>query len=146
MLQNVGQLSLYFPKFMWLVRDFSLELVVSGRSITASEYLENALRPLEGDDETITGRNAVRDSIMNAFRDRTCFTLKRPVNDEEQLQNLANIPISEFRPEYLKQVKVLIEYIYRHVEMKRLYGNNLSGHSAKRFFAIFLIFLRYLNS
>lgn len=77
----------------------------------------------------MVGRNAIRESITLAFRDRTCWTLKRPVNDEEQLQNLADIPVNEFRPEYLEQVRELIRYVYRSVETKRLYGQDVSGSS-----------------
>ena len=37
-------LSYYTPKFMWLLRDFTLELLDSkGKQITAGQYLENAL-------------------------------------------------------------------------------------------------------
>lgn len=37
-------LSHYTPKFIWLLRDFTLELTDSkGRKISANQYLENAL-------------------------------------------------------------------------------------------------------
>ena len=36
----------YFPSFMWVVRDFTLQLVdQEGESITPREYLEKALQP-----------------------------------------------------------------------------------------------------
>ena len=36
--------SQYFPSFMWVVRDFSLQLVdMEGEVITSKEYLEKAL-------------------------------------------------------------------------------------------------------
>jgi len=79
---------MYFPKFTWLVRDFNLELVTGGKTITADEYLEQALQPLDGDPDEVGGKNAIRTAVLGAFRDRTCFTLVRPVNDEEKLQNL----------------------------------------------------------
>lgn len=55
---------------MWLVRDFSLELIAGGREITADEYLERALLPVQGDDEDIQSKNTIRQTIIQAFRDR----------------------------------------------------------------------------
>ena len=38
-----------FPKFMWILRDFALQLVDSdGEKISASEYLEKSLQPQKG--------------------------------------------------------------------------------------------------
>lgn len=35
----------YFPSFLWIIRDFTLQLIdVDGESITSKEYLEDALR------------------------------------------------------------------------------------------------------
>lgn len=43
--EDPWQLQMLFPSFLWLVRDFALELKLDGRDITANEYLENALKP-----------------------------------------------------------------------------------------------------
>jgi len=127
--QDLGQLSLYFPRFMWLVRDFSLELVSGGKEITPDEYLEKALLPMSGDEDDIVSKNTIRQTVVQAFRDRGCFTLKRPVNDEELLQNLETAKESDFRPEYLEQMKVLTRKIYQTVPAKKLYGHYVSGPS-----------------
>jgi hypothetical protein len=37
------QSELMTPKFLWLLRDFALELHENGRDITENEYLENRL-------------------------------------------------------------------------------------------------------
>ena len=38
--------SQYFPSFMWVVRDFALQLVdIEGEAMTSKEYLEKALQP-----------------------------------------------------------------------------------------------------
>ena len=86
--KDPGALAVYFPKFTWLVRDFTLELQAGGRVISPDEYLEQALLPLDGDPDEVGGKNAIRNAIVQAFRDRTCWTLVRPVSDEETLQNL----------------------------------------------------------
>lgn len=134
--RDLGQLSLYFPKFLWLVRDFSLELVSGGKEITPDEYLEKALEPMRGDEEDIVSKNTIRQTIHQAFRDRACFTLKRPVNDEELLQNLESAQESDFRPEYLQQMKVLTRQIYHSVPAKKLYGHHVSGPSKSNQLAI----------
>ena len=38
----------FFPQFVWAIRDFTLELELDGRAITADEYLEHALTPQRG--------------------------------------------------------------------------------------------------
>jgi hypothetical protein len=45
-------------------------------------------------------RLQIRDSIKSLFPDRDCFTLVRPVNDEEQLAALDTLPPSQMRPEF----------------------------------------------
>lgn len=48
----------------------------------------------------LTGLLQIRDSIKSLFPDRDCFTLVRPLNDEEQLARLDSLPPSEMRPEF----------------------------------------------
>ncbi|XP_059504816.1 guanylate-binding protein 3-like [Stegostoma tigrinum] len=38
----------YFPGFVWVVRDFCLELKINKKEVTADEYLEDALKLKEG--------------------------------------------------------------------------------------------------
>uniref|UniRef100_A0A8I3VVU9 GB1/RHD3-type G domain-containing protein n=1 Tax=Callithrix jacchus TaxID=9483 RepID=A0A8I3VVU9_CALJA len=38
----------FFPDFIWTVRDFTLELKLNGCTITADQYLENALKLIQG--------------------------------------------------------------------------------------------------
>lgn len=40
----------------------------------------------------------IRDTISNAFPDRDCFTLVKPVIDEYKLQNLDNLEMDDLRP------------------------------------------------
>ena len=83
----------YFtPKFIWILRDFVLELEDKNkRKISPKEYLENALH----DDVRIyfiiksayvrTNENnkKIRKSLLQFFKDRDCFTMIRPVSDED---------------------------------------------------------------
>ncbi|NWZ30489.1 GBP2 protein, partial [Asarcornis scutulata] len=40
--------TLFFPTFVWAVRDFTLQLEVDGKEISEDEYLENALKLKDG--------------------------------------------------------------------------------------------------
>lgn len=40
-------LKMYFPYFMWLVRDFALDLSINGKKVTPKEYLDSALQPMK---------------------------------------------------------------------------------------------------
>jgi hypothetical protein len=47
--QDIELLADYFPSFMWVVRDFTLQLVDSeGDEITSKEYLDKALEIQKG--------------------------------------------------------------------------------------------------
>ena len=46
----------FFPSFVWTVRDFTLELVYDGKSITADEYLDKALKLKPGEDDSAANR------------------------------------------------------------------------------------------
>lgn len=79
----------YFPNFMWVVRDFSLQLVdKDGESMTSKEYLEKALDSQKGFSEAVEHKNRIWRLLKSFFRERDCCTMIRPYTDEEALQNL----------------------------------------------------------
>ena len=81
----------YFPHFVWILRDFSLQLKegADGKAISAKEYLEGALRPERGTlDEDVARRNRIRMLLTTFFARRECHTLPRPVTDESALAAL----------------------------------------------------------
>ena len=85
----------FFPKFLWVVRDFSLQLVnENGKRITSKEYLENALLEVPGVTEKAANKNRVRAAIKGFFQQRDCFPLVRPVEDESLLQTLSSAAVS----------------------------------------------------
>ena len=43
-LEDSEKFVLFFPSFIWAVRDFTLQLKVDGKEISEDEYLENALK------------------------------------------------------------------------------------------------------
>ena len=92
----------FFPTFLWVVRDFVLELrSESGSALEESEYLEEALRCTGG------AKDEVRQAILSAFPTRDCATLVRPCNDESKLRLLDQLPETELRPEFVEQTRKL---------------------------------------
>uniref|UniRef100_A0A803LA16 GB1/RHD3-type G domain-containing protein n=1 Tax=Chenopodium quinoa TaxID=63459 RepID=A0A803LA16_CHEQI len=97
---TASELGQFSPIFVWLLRDFYLDLVEDGRKITPRDYLELALRPVQGSGKDIVAKNEIRESIRALFPDRECFTLVRPLNSETELQHLDQTPLHNFRPEF----------------------------------------------
>jgi Guanylate-binding protein, N-terminal domain len=58
------------PKFLWILRDFTLRIEDErGKKITASQYLENCLTDQNASKINEDSRK-VKKSIMNYFKDR----------------------------------------------------------------------------
>lgn len=92
----------YFPSFLWVVRDFSLRLLdLTGNSITSKEYFENSLQQQKGNSDGVETKNRIRRLIKHFFKDRDCFTMVRPVEDEKGLQNLQQMGDHELREEFV---------------------------------------------
>lgn len=69
-----------------MLRDFALQLVDNqGVTITQKEYLENSLKDQRGTSDTAEKKNRIRQMLRNFFKDRDCFTLVRPCEDESML-------------------------------------------------------------
>lgn len=50
--------------------------------------MEKALKEQKGSSDTIEKKNRIRRLIVNFFKDRDCFTMVRPIEDEKDLQVL----------------------------------------------------------
>jgi len=123
------ELAEYFPSFLWLLRDFSLKLEnIEGKEITEKEYLESALENKIGDDEIIQEKNKVRDLIKSYFPDRDCFTMVRPVEKEDELQNLQNLPDDMLRKEFLTQAENFRNKVYNLATPKSFRKRALNGN------------------
>ena len=125
---NNENLSAYFPSFLWVVRDFSLQLVdENGRQLSSNQYLEKALMPQKGNSDACEEKNRIRTMIKNFFIERECCTLVRPTTDEAALQNLDQQELETLRPEFISQTKELRNYILKNVRLKSLNGKALNG-------------------
>lgn len=113
---------------MWVVRDFTLQLVDQDQEpITSKEYLEKALQNQKGFSEAIDKKNRIRRLLKSFFQERDCQTMIRPLTKEDQLQNLADIPLEELRPEFVEQVHNLRRKVLNRVKPKQLNSRPLNG-------------------
>ena len=81
--EGPGELAAHMPRFVWLLRDFSLKLVDrEGEEQTADEYFEEALTCSGAD------KQPVRQAIRDTFPRRSLHTLPRPTSDDRALQAL----------------------------------------------------------
>ena len=118
----------HFPSFLWIVRDFSLRMQDKhGVKITSKEYLENALTEQKGVSDKIENKNRIRRLLKAFFQDRDCYTLVRPVENEQKLQCLNSLDSSEMRPQFVKQVTRLNQKIFKKVRPKKMNGRYLDG-------------------
>ena len=122
------EMAKYFPSLLWLLRDFALKLEDSdGNVITAKQYLENALMEQKGSTQSIEEKNLVRKMIKTYFNERDCFPMVRPVENENDLQNLMNLADNKIRPEFIKQSNMLKNKIYMKIKPKTFNNKILSG-------------------
>jgi hypothetical protein len=120
--------SVYFPEFLWVVRDFSLQLKdPSGRPISSREYFESALQQQKGASEAIEQKNRIRRLLCEFFQQRDCCTMVRPVTNEELLQNLDQVPVDQLRPEFVAEMNNLRSRILGQSPIKTLNGKELDG-------------------
>lgn len=120
--------SYYMPYFLWVVRDFALELVDhDGEAITSKQYLESALHEQKGFSEQTEQKNQIRHLLRSFFKERNCFTMVRPVTNEANLRNLENADASQLRPEFVEQVVELRKQILSQAKKKYLNSSELNG-------------------
>ncbi|XP_036613718.1 guanylate-binding protein 4-like [Trichosurus vulpecula] len=112
----------FFPDFVWTVRDFTLELKVDGRTITADDYLENALKLSKGNHPKVEIVNLPRECIRKFFPKRKCFTFDRPTNDKSLLAHLEDVQESQLEPAFKDQADNFCSYIFSTAKPKTLSG------------------------
>lgn len=121
--------STFFPSFLWVLRDFSLDLLDdAGQAVSASEYLESCLRQQEGFSSDAQGRNRTRRLLTDFFRDRHCATLVRPVEAEAMLQSADDLPEAALRAPFIEQMAALRAQVLEDlVRPKTIQGQFVTG-------------------
>ena len=116
------------PKFIWIIRDFTLEKIhpETGEEISSKEYLELCLKNKRGG-KNANDNNVIRQNIIKFFPERDCVTLIRPVDSEEDLKRLNTIPYNNLKPEFKMEFKKLKDKIFKEALPKKLNGKKLTG-------------------
>ena len=123
-----NNLSSFFPKFIWILRDFSLELVdETGSPIEANEYLEKALKEVKGFSDSVEKKNRIRNSLKGYYQQRECVLMIRPTNDDRKLQQLDELELTELRPKFVEQVMELRKKITFKAKIKKIGGAEVNG-------------------
>jgi hypothetical protein len=118
----------YMPAFLWVVRDFALELVdQQGNELSQKSYLENSLKEQAGFSEQIEQKNRIRRLLTAFFQDRECFTMVRPAVEEEALRNIEKANQDFLRPEFIEQMVLLRKMILSNTKVKTLENVELNG-------------------
>ncbi|KAJ3702323.1 hypothetical protein LUZ61_006028 [Rhynchospora tenuis] len=123
---TASELGQFSPVFVWLLRDFYLDLAEDNRKITPRDYLELALRPMQGG-RNLSAKNEIRESIRALFPDRECFTLVRPLNNEKDLQALDQIPLERLRPEFRAGLDALTKFVFERTRPKQVGATVMTG-------------------
>uniref|UniRef100_A0A383VGT1 GB1/RHD3-type G domain-containing protein n=1 Tax=Tetradesmus obliquus TaxID=3088 RepID=A0A383VGT1_TETOB len=125
--EDASELSTFTPSFLWLLRDFYLDLEDEGRKVSPREYLETALSPSAGAGAAVEAKNQIRGSIKALFPDRDCFTLVRPMHDERALNRLNTLQQEQLRPEFQEGVSKLTRLLLARAQPKRIGFVPVSG-------------------
>uniref|UniRef100_A0A8D1FGY5 GB1/RHD3-type G domain-containing protein n=1 Tax=Sus scrofa TaxID=9823 RepID=A0A8D1FGY5_PIG len=97
----------FFPDFIWIVRDFTLDLKLHGHPVTEDEYLENALKLIPGNNPKARISNLPRECIRHFFPKRKCFVFDRPTHDKDLLANIENVSDDQLDPKFLDGITVV---------------------------------------
>ncbi|KAL3519832.1 hypothetical protein ACH5RR_017981 [Cinchona calisaya] len=135
---SASELGQFSPIFVWLLRDFYLDLVEDNRKITPRDYLELALRPVQSGARDVTAKNEIRESIRALFPDRECFTLVRPLSNENDLQRLDQIALNKLRPEFRSGLDALTRFVFERTRPKQVGATVMTGPILARITQSFL--------
>ncbi len=113
----------YFPAFIWVLRDFSLNF----QHLTPRSYLEQCLESQRGTSDEVFQKNTIRQSIKNFFSDLDCFTFVRPVNNESQLAHIENMNYQDLRPEFRNTMEQLMSKLKTNPRIKTINNKALNG-------------------
>lgn len=141
---NMYDLSYFSPKFLWILRDFVLEVRdVRGNPVSPAQYLESSLCDVAHIRNLSDKSRSIREGIINFFRERDCITMVIPCTDEKDLKRLESLPKSAIRPEFRSQVNKIREKIFTQCGPKRLNGAYVSS---RMYIKMIEEYIRSINS
>ena len=118
------------PKFIWVLRDFILDKIDpdTGKEISSNDYLEICLRnKLLNKNGIGMENNLIRENIIKYFKERECITLPRPVDQEEDLHKLDEIPFDKLKPNFRSEFLNLKNKVYEDSRIKKIGNKKING-------------------
>ncbi|KAG7390671.1 hypothetical protein PHYPSEUDO_007133 [Phytophthora pseudosyringae] len=125
--EDDSELSVFFPDFLWVVRDFTLQLQEGGREVTSKDYFESALKQQPPLTDEVVQKNRIRSLLSTFFPSRDCVTMVRPLSDEALLRDLIRQPYESLRPEFREQMQVLRNKLSTLLKPKTMMTKVLNG-------------------
>ncbi|XP_069497001.1 guanylate-binding protein 1-like [Ambystoma mexicanum] len=113
----------YFPNFVWVVRDFTLELKIDGQVVSERQYLEHSLALKSGVSKKVMEYNLPRQCIQNFFPARNCFVFVRPASGKE-LNEIESLPDSALDPQFIQQTHKFCDHVFQTAEVKKVKGGH----------------------
>ncbi|XP_042560348.1 guanylate-binding protein 1-like, partial [Clupea harengus] len=110
-----------FPSFVWTVRDFTLELELKGKPITADEYLENALKLKSGSSAEVMRQNQLRQGLRDFFAPRRCFVFDRPAN-AKNMRRMEELTDADLDPSFVEEAQKFCSYVFSNSKPKAMRG------------------------
>ncbi|XP_050208442.1 uncharacterized protein LOC126657734 isoform X2 [Mercurialis annua] len=123
----VSEFGHFSPTFIWLLRDFYLDLTEDNSKIKAHDYLELALKPVLGSGRDADAKNRIRESIRAVFPSRECFSLVRPLDNEADLQHLDQVSLDNYRPEFRPGFDSFANFVYERTRPKQVGDSMMTG-------------------
>ncbi|KAI1887371.1 hypothetical protein AGOR_G00189610 [Albula goreensis] len=117
--ETSSKYALFFPSFVWVVRDFTLDLVSNGKKITSDEYLENSMKLKTGYSKHTAASNDASECIQTFFPKRKCFVMYRPVSQND-LRILDQLYDTDLDPGFIQQATEFCKYIFDNSEKKMI--------------------------
>ncbi|KAI9198271.1 hypothetical protein LWI28_012830 [Acer negundo] len=117
---SASEMGQFSPIFVFLLKDFYLELVEEDRRITPRDYMELFLRPVQGNGEKIAAKNEICDSIRALFPDRECYRLVRPSNNEDDLLRLDQILLDKLQREFRSGPDAFTKFVFERPRPKQV--------------------------
>ncbi|XP_052555135.1 guanylate-binding protein 1-like isoform X1 [Tympanuchus pallidicinctus] len=115
------EFSRVFPSFVWVVRDFTLQLRDGERVLTEDEYLEDALLLKSGNGRVVQEHNELRRCLRDFFINRKLFVLERPTANAN-LAQLEEMQEDELQPCFRQQAAAFCQHIWEKAPVKELPG------------------------
>ncbi|XP_059810013.1 guanylate-binding protein 1-like isoform X2 [Hypanus sabinus] len=115
----------FFPEFVWVLRDLTLDMHIDGKDVTPNEYLEHSLKLKDSEtSEQDKEYNELRRCIRNHFPSRCCFAFPTPTF-RKKLKQLQELEDKDLDGEFVTERQNLINYIYTHKKVKKVVGDQL---------------------